>query len=404
MTSNFVIVGGSYAAYQMAVSARENGFDGGIFIVTEEAELPYHRPPLSKAFLQSGPEKDELPLKSGAFYRDQDIDVLFNTRVNDLDMRFRTISFDNGWLKFDQLGIATGAKARLLDVPGSELDGVLYLRSINDARALRQRAGLAEDIVVIGGGFIGLEVASALVGKNKCVTVIESQARPLARAVAPAISEFIANVHRENGVRILCNTGVREIIGNGNAVVAVECEDGRTIRADIVLVGVGAQPNTELAEIAGLNCQNGIIVDGFSRTSNTHIVAAGDCAFYAGPFTPRGARLESVQNALDQAKSAGASAAGVRKEYTALPWFWSDQYELKLQMAGLSAGYDSVVERRFDDVRQLNLFYFHKDVCIAVDSINRPRDHMLARRQLSQRAPTKGDLMNVDFAISELRP
>jgi 3-phenylpropionate/trans-cinnamate dioxygenase ferredoxin reductase subunit len=402
MSEEFIIVGGSYAACEIASAARENGYDANIRIFTDEGELPYHRPPLSKAFLLGTADEGGLPVKGEKFYRDRNIDVAFHARVAAIDPRAGSMTLADGrTVKFDQLALAVGARARTLSVPGSDLAGVFYLRSIADARALKRAAEQASDVVVIGGGFIGLEVAAALAQRSKKVTVLEAQEHLLNRVVAPAISKFLADAHRAQGVEIMTKAKVVEIKGDNGRVrqVVLHCES--VLPADLVIVGIGSEPNTELAAAAGLACRDGIVVDQHARTSHPRILAAGDCAFYAGPYTNGGMRLESVQNALDQSRCAGASVAGIAKRYDAIPWFWSDQYKLKLQIAGISQSFDSYVERP-GGPDEMSVLYFRDEFCIAVDSINRPREHMSARRLLPKGLVTKGKLAEVEFDIAAL--
>lgn len=402
MRDELVIVGGSYAACEIASAARSNGYDGNVRIITEEPELPYHRPPLSKAFLLEESNENGLPLKSEAFYRDNNIDIEFNVRATRIDRITSTVHlFDGRAINFDKLALATGARARKLAIPGADLNGIIYLRSVADARALKREAANATNVVIIGGGFIGLEVASALVQQDKNVTVLEMQPDLLTRVVAPPISRFLAASHIAHDVTLMTNARVMSLAGHQGLVRRVVLEDRRTIDADLVIVGIGTVPNIELATSAGIACGDGIVVDPHGQTSLPGIFAAGDCAFYDGPFTKGGMRLESVQNAIDQSRAAGAATAGVMKAYNTIPWFWSDQFKLKLQIAGVSKGFDDYAERPGGD-NELSVFYFKDEYCIAVDSINRPRDHMTARRLLPQGNLTKETLAEVDFNISAL--
>lgn len=392
MPDGLVVVGGSYAAVQIAASARERGFDGPIRLVGEENAPPYQRPPLSKGFLTGKTSAAMLPLRAEAFYRDAAIDLVLGTRALSVDRAARVVTTADGRrLRYDRLALALGARARPLPVPGAGLDGVLPLRSLADAERLRDRAAEADEVVVIGGGFIGLEVASALAGPGRSVTVVEAQDRLLARALPPALSDFLAGVHRARGVRLEMRTGVRGIEGTAGHVRSVTLDDGRTLGADLVVVGIGAIPNTEIAQACGLPCDDGIIVDRFAGTADPAIVAAGDCTRHPNAHAGRPMRLESVQNALDQARAAAGAVAGVPVPYDAVPWFWSDQYDVKLQMAGLSGGADRSVLRGSPDRGRFSLFHFRSRRLIAVDSVNRPADHMAARRLLAAGAPVTPD-------------
>lgn len=400
MARELVIVGGSYAALEIAAAAREHGYSDNIRIVSDEGDLPYHRPPLSKAFLLGTADENGLPLKAEQFYRDAGIEVVLKTRVERIDGDAVELA-DGKRLPFDQLALAVGARNRILTIPGNDLAGVMSLRSIAEARTLKHAAESATDIVVIGGGFIGLEVASALVQRGKRLTVLEAQAHLLNRVVAPVMASFLMAAHQAHGVEIVTQAQVTAIDGENGRARRVVLADGRIFPADLVVVGIGSVPNMEMAQAAGIGCRNGIVVDAHGRTSNPRVFAAGDCAFYDGPYTKGGMRLESVQNAMDQARSAGATIAGKDKTYDAIPWFWSDQFKLKLQIAGIAAGFDSYVER-IGSGDELTVYYFKDDACVAVDSINRPRDHMTARRLLPGGTITRAKLAEVEFDIAKL--
>jgi len=397
----FVILGGSYAAIEIAQAARANGYDGVIRILTEETDYPYHRPPLSKAFLLSESGESGLPLKGEKYYVEQKIDIMFGKTATVLDTREGCVRLTDGQsIRFDKLALATGARARRLQLAGADLDGVVYLRSLPDARALKLALRESTEIVVIGGGFIGLEVASAAVQLGKSVTVLESQSDLLMRVVSKPVADFLREQHRRNGVSIRTGAKVSVIRGEKGRARQVLLEDGTAFGADLVVVGIGSLPNCELAEAAGLACQDGIVVDGFGQTSHPRVWAAGDCAYYAGPYTPWGMRLESVQNAMDQGRSAGAAVAGATKPYAAIPWFWSDQYKFKLQITGLSKGHTAFVERCEAD--GMSVYYFRDEICIAVDCINRPRDHMASRRLIPAGVLTRMRLEEVDYDLSAL--
>jgi 3-phenylpropionate/trans-cinnamate dioxygenase ferredoxin reductase component len=401
MHGRLLIVGGSYAACEIASSARDNGYDGEIVVASEECELPYHRPPLSKAFLKSDAEA-ALPLKAAVFYEAHKIETELGTRVMTLDLRAKSASLSNGTtISFDKLALATGARARKLSVPGADLANVHYLRSAADARLLKSTAKSAVNVAVIGAGFIGLEVAAALAAPQRKVTVIEATDRLLRRVVAPELSEFFSELHAAHGVRLLTSSTVKSLEGENGAVTRVFLQDGSAIEADIVVVGIGSVPNCELAEQIGLACNGGIVVDDRSRTSRPEVVASGDCAVFRGPLNPAGVRLESVQNALDQSRIAGAVVAGTDRRYESLPWFWSDQYNIKLQIAGLPFGAtERIVKSRAQS--EISVFHFRDDVCICIESVNRAREHMAARRVLPQRNTTKAALQAVDFEIAAL--
>lgn len=386
MSHGLVIVGGCYAAAQIAASVREAGYAEPIRIVSEEAFAPYQRPPLSKGFLTGKVPQTALPLRGEAFYRDNRIDLLLNTRAGRIDRAGRAVETAGGSrLPYSRLALAVGARPRPLPLPGSDLDGVLELRSLADALAIKERLASIGSVAIVGGGFIGLEAAAALVGLGKTVTVIEAQERLLARAIAPRLAEFLTDVHRRRGVRLLLRTTVREIRGEAGRVRAVVTSDDQTLPADLLLVAIGVAPSTGLAQECGLACDDGIVVDRFAQTGDPEIVAAGDCTRHPSAYSTRPLRLESVQNAVDQAKTAAASIVGAPKAYEAVPWFWSDQYELKLQMVGLSQAHENCVARGAVDSGRFSLLYLRGGVLIAVDSANRPADHMLARKLVAAR-------------------
>jgi 3-phenylpropionate/trans-cinnamate dioxygenase ferredoxin reductase subunit len=379
-----VIVGASHAAAQLATSLRQGGWDGNISIVGAEAIPPYHRPPLSKAYLAGDKHSDELLIRPATFYEKSGIDLVLGTRVNALDRENKVITLhDGGSIPYTKLALTTGASVRKLELPGHQLDGVFYLRDLNDVNRIRAFIGAGKSAVIIGGGYIGLETAASMRKLGMKVTVLEALPRVLQRVTAPEVSAFYSRVHGEEGVNIITDAAVASLQGNG-VVQAVKLADGTSLKADLVVIGVGVLPATELAAMAGLAVDNGIVVDEFARTSDHDIVAAGDCTNHYNPIYDRHLRLESVQNATDQAKTAANTLCGKLESYHALPWFWSDQYDLKLQIAGLSQGFDRVVLRGASDSgRSFAAFYFRGDRLLAVDAVNRPKEFMAVRRALT---------------------
>jgi 3-phenylpropionate/trans-cinnamate dioxygenase ferredoxin reductase subunit len=380
-----VIVGASHAGAQLAAALRQGGWEGEISVVGEEAIPPYHRPPLSKDYLAGRKHADELLIRPATFYDKSDIDLVLGTRVKALDREARCITLhDGGSIPYTKLALATGARVRKLSLAGSELDGVFYLRDLADVDRIRGYVGAGKSAVIIGGGYIGLETAASLRALGMQVTVLEALPRVLQRVTAPAVSEFYSRVHREEGVTIVTDAAVEALDGD-RVVRGVVLADGTRIDADVVVIGVGVVPATDLAEDAGLTVDNGIVVDEFARTSDPDIVAAGDCTNHHNPIYDRRLRLESVQNATDQAKTAAATLCGKLEAYRALPWFWSDQYDLKLQIAGLSQGFNRVVMRGTSESgRSFAAFYFDGDRLLAVDAVNRPKEFMAVRRALAQ--------------------
>jgi 3-phenylpropionate/trans-cinnamate dioxygenase ferredoxin reductase subunit len=384
-----LIVGGGQAAMHLASSLRELGWQPAVTIVSEEPRAPYQRPPLSKAFLSGKADPATLEFRSAERYEHERITVLTGQRVT--DVRAATpgrpgaaVTESGGRLEFGQLALATGARPRRLAVPGSDLAGVCYLRDVADALELRARLAAAERVLVVGGGFIGLEAAAAATAQGKDVTVAEAADRLIGRAVAPVISDFYAAAHRRRGVRVLLGTAVSRFDGVHGAVTGAQLSDGSFAAADLVVIGIGAEPRTELAERLGLACAGGIVVDACARTSDPAIVAAGDCAVTPHPAADGSlVRFESYGHATDHAKVAAATLAGVPAPYDAVPWFWSDQGPLKLQIAGLAAGFDQTVVRGEPGQERFSVLYYRGGRLLAVQAVNSPRDYLAVRRALA---------------------
>lgn len=383
MPNGVLIIGASQAGAQVAMSLRELGATCPVTLVGAEHHLPYQRPPLSKAFLSGKAEADTLLLRPADFYARQEIEVVTGEWIDSvsLDGAGGTATAASGrTFDFDRLAITVGGTPRRLPVPGADLGNVFYLRDLSDATALRASLAEARRVVVVGGGFVGLEAAAVANALGKQVTVVEALDRLMARAVAPLVSEFYADAHRRRGVDILLGTGVVGMSGD-TTVSSVELSDGSSLPADVVLVGIGLIAHTELAEQLGLEVSGaGIVVDAHARTSRPEVVAAGDCTtLRAGDSL---LRIESVANAIAQGRAAAASLAGVDGPLTAVPWFWSDQADLKLQIAGLSTGYDDVVLRGDPRGEAFSALYYRDGDLIAIDAINTPRDYMAVRRVL----------------------
>lgn len=399
-----VVVGASYAGIQTALSARDSGYAERITVVTDDYLLPYQRPPLSKAFLLGKMTQDNLILRDSAFFELKQIDLILDTRVSAIDRRARQLVLDGTTrLDFDKLLIGTGSHARHIVLPGADLDGVCYLRSISDAIDLRARLHDASDIVVIGGGFIGLEVAASASKLGKKVTVVENAPRLLERAISPVVSQFLLDQHVRHGVEVRLNAAVAKIEGDGGRVSFVTTGDGTRLRADLVLVGIGGLPNDQLARDAGLNCTNGIVVDDHGQTEDTAIYAAGDCANHYNIHAQDWIRLESVQNAQDQGKAVGLAIAGKTGPYDSVPRFWSDQYESKLQVVGISRNYDRNAVRGSLEDGQFSVFYYKRDKLCAVDSVNRAGDQMAARRLIASGvSPSPEQAADLSFDFKSL--
>jgi 3-phenylpropionate/trans-cinnamate dioxygenase ferredoxin reductase component len=380
-----VIVGGGQAGYQTAASLRTEGFEGSITLIGDEPGAPYQRPPLSKAFVLGKQDREKILLRPEVFYRDHRIELRAGDAVAAVDAGARRVRLESGAeIGFDTLVLAVGGRNRKLPVPGAELEGVCYLRTLGEAVELKQRLEAAHNVVVIGGGFIGLEIAASARTLGKPVTVVEALPRLMARVVAPVVSEFFRAAHVAKGVEVLLNAQVAEIRGSGGKVEEVILADGRALPADLVVVGIGIVPNTELAKSAGLAViPSGISVDEFLRASDANIFAIGDCAEYHNAFAGMRVRLESVQNAVDQAVCVARTIAGKPAPYHAAPWFWSDQFDIRLQMAGLATGHDRTVVRGSIESGKFSVFYFRGGRLCSVDSVNRPADHMAARKLLA---------------------
>jgi 3-phenylpropionate/trans-cinnamate dioxygenase ferredoxin reductase component len=391
MTAGTLVVGASQAGLQLAVSLRDAGDTGPITLVGAEPHAPYQRPPLSKAYLQGGAELEQLWLRTPEFLAGKGITLVTGEWIEAVELHSggpagMASTASGRVLSFDRLALAVGARPRRLTVPGADLDGVTYLRTADDATALRELQSDAESVVVIGGGFIGLEAAAVARTQGKSVTVVEAADRLIGRAVAPVVSDFYRDAHARRGVDIRLGAQVISL-GGHDRVQAVRLSDGSRIPADLVIVGVGVEPCTELARQLDLETAGGIVVDSYARTSNPMVVAAGDCTVQPHPLTGQGrVRLESVQNAISQAKTAAATLAGLLVPNDAVPWFWSDQYDLKLQIAGLSAGHDRFVIRGDIADEAFSVLYYRDGALLAVDAVNTPSDYMAVRKALSQGA------------------
>lgn len=385
-----LIVGASQAGVQLAATLRELGDTAPIVLVGEEPHQPYQRPPLSKTYLAGGVTADSLSLRSPEWYRERAIEVVLAERITDVE-RGRDGGVATGAsgrsFAFDRLALTTGASPRRIPLAGGDARGVHYLRDTADGDRIAAEVAAAQTIAVIGGGFIGLEVAAGLRAAGKTVTVLEAAPRLVGRVVAEETSAFYLAAHRARGTSVVLDAAVTEIVVADDRAVGVALADGRVVDADVVLIGVGVIARTELAERMSLAVGNGIVVDAAARTSDGVTVAAGDCTIMPTPYH-RGAqptvRLESVNNAVEQAKVAAATLLGIEARYSVVPWFWSDQADLKLQIAGLSAGYDEVVVRGSAASDSFSVLYYRLGLLIAADSINAPLDHIAVKNALKQ--------------------
>jgi 3-phenylpropionate/trans-cinnamate dioxygenase ferredoxin reductase subunit len=404
MAEPLVIVGAGQAAGQLVASLAQDGFKGEVCVVGDEPHPPYQRPPLSKKFMAGEIALDRLYLKPAAFYDKAGTRLLLDRRVERIDRPARAVVLaDGGRLGYSTLVIATGSRPRRLDLPGAALDGVFYLRDIADVAAIRARFAAGKSLAVVGGGYIGLELAAVAAKQGLAVTVLEQAPRLMARGVGPIVSAFYDRLHREEGVRVHTGAVVAGFEGAG-VVEHVACQDER-YPADIVVVGAGALPNVELARDSGLAVEDGIVVDAHCRTEDEAIYAIGDCTSQFHTLFGRRLRLESVHNALEQARIAAASICGRPLPAVQVPWFWSDQYDVKLQMAGLPAGHDrSIVRGDAERGRSFAVFYLREETLLAVDAVNRAPEFMMSKLLIAERTrvdPSR--LGNERVAMKDMR-
>lgn len=378
MNETAVIIGGGQAGAQAAISLRKEGFIGAITLICEEPELPYQRPPLSKTYLAGELAKERLLIKPAAFYDKAGIELLLGVRVDAIDTPQQVLQLDNQQsLPYTHLVFATGGRVRPLHCPGIEHHHVHYLRTLADVDAMRDKFKPGKRLVIIGGGYVGLETAAVAVKHGLDVSVLVARPTALGRVTSQVVGQFFEQVHRAAGVNLQSNTDVECLKGDDEEVVVTT--RGALLNADLVVVGIGLLPNVELAESAGILCEDGINTDQYGRTSIANIYAAGDCANHPNAIYKRRMRLQSVQNAIDQAKAVAATICGKNKPYTQTPWFWSDQYDLKLQTAGVNTGYNEIVLRGDPKTRSFAAFYLRTGRLLAVDAINRPAEFVAAR-------------------------
>ena len=383
MKERLVVLGGGQAAVQAILSLRQGGYAGSITLVGEEPHVPYQRPPLSKKYLAGAFERERLHLRPESFYASREVDLHLGVRAEELDVHARRVRLADGRsLPYDRLLLATGSRPRRMAVPGANLPGIHYVRTIDDVDGIRASLKQGARIVIVGAGYIGLEIASVMAELRFDVTVLEAADRILSRVMCAESAKFFADYHASRGVAIRCATQVAEFRGR-DSVTAVASAAGETFPCDLVIVGIGIVPNVELAERAGLHCANGISVDACARTRVPEIVAAGDCTNQPHPFVGQNVRLESVNNAVEQGKAAALSLLGQERPFADVPWFWSDQYDLKLQIAGLAIDYDQVVQRGDMRAGSFAMYYLRRQQLVAIDAVNSPHDFMQGKKLLA---------------------
>ncbi len=381
--SGMVIIGAGHAAGQAAASLRQAKYEGPITIIGDEPHVPYQRPPLSKQYLSGEQAIERVYLRPATFYADKDVTLKLSTTATAINRENKTVDLDSGEsLQYDKLIISTGSRPRKLGIEGADLPGIHYLRTIADVDAIRAEMAPGKNLVIVGGGYIGLEVASVGVEQGLNVHVLEMESRILQRVTTPQMSSYYHALHSGRGVHIHTDTAVTGFAGDTH-VQQVKCGD-QAFDADLVIVGIGIIPNVELAEAAGLEVDNGIVVDDHCRTSDADIYAAGDCTNHPNPLLNRRLRLESVPNAMEQARVSVENILGGDKVYAAIPWFWSDQYELKLQMVGFSAdGTEQVVRGNMED-NKFAVFYINEGKVVAADAVNSPKEFMVCKQLIGK--------------------
>jgi 3-phenylpropionate/trans-cinnamate dioxygenase ferredoxin reductase subunit len=383
MMGELVIIGAGQAAAQLAASLRQGGYAAPIRMIGEERFPPYQRPPLSKKFLAERLAPDRIYLRPEKYWHDHQITLDLGVRAGKIDRQERRIELSDGrTIAFETLVLATGTRAGIPSLPGLDLAGVFFVRRIEDIQRLRPALDAAQRAVIVGGGYIGLEVAAVMRAEGREVTVLEAEERVMKRVTSPAVSAFFDRLHRARGVDIRLGTRLAAILGSAH-VTAVGLAAGNELPADLVLVATGARPNDELAALAGLACEDGIAVDEFTRTGDPAIYAVGDCTRFPSARFGRRVRLECVQNAIDQAKAAAGAILGKPERYDPVPWFWSEQYEVKLQMAGLYDGYEEARTIGEPAAGRFSVEYRREGRLIAVDAINDGRAYMAGRQRLA---------------------
>lgn len=399
--SHIIVVGAGQAGASLVAKLRTEGFEGRITLIGEESAPPYQRPPLSKAYLMGEMELSRLYLRPETFYADQDISLRLGAHVDSINPAAKTVTVDGETLAYDNLALTTGSTPRRLPASiGGALDGVYVVRGLTDVDAMASEFEAGRHVLIVGGGYIGLEAAAVASKKGLKVTLVEMADRILQRVASSETSDYFRSLHAAHGVNIREGTGLNRLIGK-DRVTAAELSDGTELAIDFVIVGVGIAPVTTLAEAAGLTLDNGIMTDAQGRTSDPSIWAAGDCASF--PYRGRRIRLESVPNAIDQAEIVAQNILGKSVEYVAKPWFWSDQYNVKLQIAGLNRDYDHIITRKGDKDGAVSFWYYQGETLLAVDAANDPRAYMIGKRLIEAgKSPKPENIANPDTDLKSL--
>ncbi|UWS79241.1 NAD(P)/FAD-dependent oxidoreductase [Phaeobacter sp. G2] len=398
--SHIIVIGAGQAGSSLVAKLRKDGFEGEITLIGAENTLPYQRPPLSKAYLLGEMDLERLFLRPESFYADNNITLRLGTVVTAIDAGAKTLRLGDEVIAYDQLALTTGSDPRQLPAAiGGDLGGVFVVRSLGDVDAMAPYVVAGKRALIVGGGYIGLEAAAVCAKRGVDVTLVEMGDRILQRVAAPETSDYFRALHRDHGVTILEGTGLDRLEGEAGNVTRAVLGDGSTVEVDFVVVGVGITPSTQLAALAGVEVENGIKTDAQGRTSDPSIWSAGDCASF--PYKGGRIRLESVPNAIDQAEVVAQNMMGAGKDYVATPWFWSDQYDVKLQIAGLNTGFDNVVTRAGDG-RTTSFWYYKGDQLVAVDAMNDPRAYMVGKRLIDM--GKTADKAAVADAAADLKP
>ena len=389
--SNIVIIGAGQAAGQCVATLKKLGCTNKIILIGEESHPPYQRPPLSKSFLEGKVGLERVYMKNGEFYEENEVEFYPNTLVKEIDREEKKVRTSCGKeFEFEKLVIATGSRARELEIEGIQLGNVYYLRTIDDVEKIKEQMSVCQNLSIIGAGYIGLEVAAVASELGMNVSIFEMADRSMNRTVDKKISEHFEDLHKTNGVNFYFQSNIEKLQGE-TFIEGVKLDDGSLIPADILIIGIGIIPNQELAENAGLDCNNGILVNDKGITSDQSIFACGDCTNHPNKFLNKNVRLESVQNALEQSKVVAANIMGQEEKYEVIPWFWSDQYNQKLQIVGMPEEYDEIVKREYAD--GFSLFYLSNKTIISVTTINNPKEFLICKKLVEKKVKISSDIL-----------